>query len=480
MGDSAFDFFGTHTPIRWHHARRRQAGKDLLRCSSFGGFGLAHTTVTAHATVPASPLMTTYYANGSEQTSLTSEDLRQALQQTFSQIGNRNKVLLLPPDATRIFSRAGDLTVLCHELLGDRVADIMPALGTHSPMKPAQLEHMFPGVPLDLFRAHRWRDDVVTLGEVPASFVSQVTGGIYDRPWKAQVNQLLRDGGHDLIFSLGQVVPHEVIGMANYNKNVFVGTGGAEGINESHYLSAVYGIEQTLGQANTPLRQILNYAQDHFCQELPLLYALTVIQQMSDGALHTRGLYIGDDHETFFQAAELARKVNITHLDRAPEHVVAYLDPSEFKSTWLGNKSIYRTRLAIATGGRLTVLGPAVEEFGEDAEIDRLIRKYGYRTRAEIMQLVDENDDLAQNPSAAAHLVHGSHENRFEVVYAAGKLSSDEIESVGYSSGDINQLMQRYDVQALDDGWHTDVDGSEFYFIRNPALGLWQAPLESR
>ncbi len=174
--------------------------------------------------------------------------------------------MLLPPDATRLFSRAGELTVLCHELLGDQVTDIMPALGTHSPMKPAQLEHMFPGVPLELFRAHRWRDDVVTLGEVPASFVSQVTDGIYDRPWKAQVNQLLRDGGHDLIFSLGQVVPHEVIGMANYNKNVFVGTGGAEGINESHYLSAVYGIEQTLGQANTPLRQILNYAQDHFCQ----------------------------------------------------------------------------------------------------------------------------------------------------------------------------------------------------------------------
>ena len=226
--------------------------------------------------------------------------------------------MLLPPDATRLFSRAGEITVLCHEMLGDAVADIMPALGTHSPMKPEQLDHMFPGVPHDLFRPHRWRDDVVTLGAVPASYVSEVTGGLYDRPWKAQVNQLLRDGGHDLIFSIGQVVPHEVIGMANYNKNVFVGTGGVEGINESHYLSAVYGIEQTLGRADTPLRQILNYAQDHFCQDLPLLYALTVVQQMADGTLHTRGLYIGDDHDTFFQAAELAREVNITHLDRAP------------------------------------------------------------------------------------------------------------------------------------------------------------------
>ncbi len=421
--------------------------------------------------------MTIFYANGSKSTSLTLTDLRGALEDTFRQRGTPKKALLLPPDATRLFSRAGEITVLCHEILGDAVADIMPALGTHSPMKAEQLEHMFPGVPQQLFRPHRWRDDVVTLGTVPAEYVSEVTSGLYQRPWKAQVNKLLRDGGHDLIFSIGQVVPHEVIGMANYNKNVFIGTGGADGINESHFLSAVYGIEQTVGRANTPLRQILNYAQDNFCQDLPLLYALTVVQQMPDGTLHTRGLYIGDDHDTFFQAAELAREVNITHLDRAPRHVVAYLDPREFKSTWLGNKAVYRTRLAVADGGRLTILGPAVKEFGEDEEIDRLIRKYGYQTKAEIMRLVEENEDLAANPSAAAHLVHGSHENRFEVVWAAGKLSAEEIASVNYTPGNIDDLMKRYDVSSLTDGWHRDVDGSEFYFIQNPALGLWQAEI---
>ena len=422
--------------------------------------------------------MTVYFATGSETESLTADDLRAALEATFEAIGPRKKVLLLPPDATRLFSRAGELTVMCRDLLGDAVTDIMPALGTHTPMKADQLDHMFPGIPHDLFRPHRWRTDVVTLGEVPADYVSEVTEGIYAKPWQAQVNQLLRDGGHDLIFSLGQVVPHEVIGMANYNKNVFVGTGGAAGINESHFLSAVYGIEQTLGKADTPLRRILNYAQDRFCQQMPLLYALTVVQQMKDGTLHTRGLFIGDDHDTFFQAAELARRVNITHLSHPPKHVVAYLDPSEFKSTWLGNKSIYRTRLAIRTGGRLTVLAPAVEEFGEDSEIDALIRKYGYRTKEEILRLVEENDDLAANPSAAAHLVHGSPENRFEVVYAAGKLTADEIASVGYTPGDLASLSRRYDVSSLDDGWHTDEDGSEFYFIRNPALGLWQASLD--
>lgn len=419
--------------------------------------------------------MTTYYANGSATSALTAADFRDALAQTFAAIGPRKKVLLLPPDMSRLPSRAGELTVISRELLGDAVTDIMPALGTHYAMTPAQLDFMFPGVPHDLFRVHRWRDDVVTIGEVPSEFVKEVTEGIWDRDWPAQVNKLLLEGNHDLIFSIGQVVPHEVIGMANYNKNVFVGTGGVRGINESHFLSAAYGMERVMGVANTPLRKILNYAQDHFCQEMPLLYALTVVEQVDGGELVTRGLFIGDDHATFERAAALSYDVNFIHLDRAPKHVVAYLDPSEFKSTWLGNKAIYRSRMAIATGGKLTILAPAVCEFGEDKQIDGLIRKYGYRTSAEVLELVKQHEDLAANLSAAAHLIHGSPENRFDVVYAAGGLTAQEVESVGYQYGDIDALSQRYDITTLADGWNDDVDGSEFYFIRNPALGLWEA-----
>lgn len=421
--------------------------------------------------------MTTYFATGSADTELTADDFRHALADVFDRIGPRKRVLLLPPDMSRLPSRAGELTVLSRELLGDAVTDIMPALGTHYAMTPEQLDQMFPGIPHDLFRVHRWRDDVVTIGHVPAEFVSDVTEGIWEKDWPAQVNRLLTEGRHDLIFSIGQVVPHEVIGMANYNKNVFVGTGGVRGINESHFLSAAYGMERVMGRADTPLRRILNYAQDHFCGDLPLLYALTVIEQVDGGELKTRGLFIGDDHATFERAAELAYEVNFTHLDRAPQHVVAYLDPEEFKSTWLGNKSIYRSRMAIATGGKLTVLAPAVREFGEDTEIDRLIRRYGYRTSAEVMELVRQHEDLAGNLSAAAHLIHGSSENRFEVVYAAGGLTREEVESVGYSYGDISELSQRYDINRLDDGWNRDSDGTEFFFIRNPALGLWAADL---
>ncbi|MDP7303843.1 MAG: D-mannonate epimerase, partial [Pirellulaceae bacterium] len=350
------------------------------------------------------------------------------------------------------------------------MTDVMPALGTHIPMPDWQLQRMFPGLPKSLIRAHRWRDDVVTIGEVPADFVSSATDGIWNKPWPAQLNKLLWEGGHDLILSIGQVVPHEVIGMANYNKNIFVGTGGQKGINESHFIGAAYGMERMMGRADTPLRRILNHAQETFCGHLPLVYVLTVVGTNDDGQLVTRGLFIGDDHECFTRAAELSVQVNFEVLDEEMHKVVVYLDPEEFHSTWLGNKAIYRTRMAIADGGELIVLAPAVKTFGEDEEIDRLIRKYGYRTTPEIMQFVDQHDELGNNLSAAAHLIHGSSENRFTVTYCPGELTREEIEGVGYEFGKLTEMQSRYDPAKLKEGWN-DIGGERVYYISNPALG---------
>ena len=294
-------------------------------------------------------------------------------------------------------------------------------------------------MPKGLFRVHDWRNDVVTIGHVPAEFVAEATEGIYRKPWPAQLNRLVWEGGHDLILSIGQVVPHEVIGMANYNKNLFVGTGGQAGINESHFIGAAYGMERMMGRADTPLRRILNYAQDHFCRHLPLVFVLTVIGPRDDGSLAVRGLFIGDDVECFERAAALSVQVNFTILDEPPQKVVVYLDPEEFHSTWLGNKAIYRTRMAIADAGELVVLAPGVATFGEDPEIDRMIRKYGYRTTPEIMRFVEQTDDLPKNLSAAAHLIHGSSEERFTITYCPGKLSREEIESVGYRYAELQR-----------------------------------------
>jgi nickel-dependent lactate racemase len=417
--------------------------------------------------------MTLYYAEGSPHADLTHEDLRAALLQTFQRLEPRRKVLALPPDFTRANSMAGPLTCIAYDYFGDRLTDVMPALGTHNAMPDWQLDRMFPTLPKRLIRVHDWRRDIITLGEVPADFVAKVTEGIYRKPWPAQVDRLVWEGGHDLILSIGQVVPHEVVGMANYNKNVFVGTGGVAGINESHFVGAAYGMERMMGRADTPLRRILNYAQEHFCRRLPLLFLLTVIGPRDNGSLAVRGLFIGDDEECFQKASALSVQVNFTILDEPLNKVVVYLDPDEFHSTWLGNKAIYRTRMAIADGGELVVLAPGVATFGEDQEIDRLIRKYGYRTTPEIMRLVEQTEDLPENLSAAAHLIHGSSEERFTITYCPGKLSRKEIESVGYRYAELEPMLRRYDPKALRDGWNVLPDGEQIFYVSNPALGLW-------
>ena len=418
-----------------------------------------------------------YFESGSTAHKLSAEDLKNGLFEAFKKLGDKKKVLAIPPDYTRFPSRAGELTEFTWEYYGEKLTDILPALGTHSPMTGEQIAHMFGKTPRSLFRDHDWRNDVVTLGEVPGSFIKEVSEGAVDYPWPAQVNKLLVEGGFDLILSLGQVVPHEVVGMANYNKNIFVGTGGAEGINKSHFIGAAYGMEKMMGRADTPVRKVFNYASENFSAHMPIIYVQTVVGVNRDGKLQTYGLFVGDDFEVFDKAAKLSLQVNFEMVEKPLKKVVVWLDPTEFKSTWLGNKSIYRTRMAIADGGELIVLAPALKEFGEDKEIDRLIRKYGYFGTPATLKATAENEELRNNLGAAAHLIHGSSEGRFSVTYCPGKkpgnLTRGEIESVGFKWADYDKMVASYNPEILKDGYNTLPNGEEIFYISNPALGLW-------
>jgi nickel-dependent lactate racemase len=416
-----------------------------------------------------------YFSKGSPEENLGIEDVKEALQAINASFSNRNKILILPPDITRAHSNAGMITEQLWHLFGERVKDILPAIGTHVPMEQAEITKMYGKTPHSLFREHNWRNEVTVMARIPGEFVNEVTAGRLNFDYPVQVNNLLASGGHDLIFSVGQVVPHEVTGMANYNKNIFVGCGGSEAINKSHFIGAVYGIENILGTTENPVRKVLNKASELVKDILPIVYILTVIGPDKTGALKMRGLFIGDDIECFNKAADLARLVNFVTLEERLKKVVVYLDPEEFKSTWLGNKSIYRTRMAIADEGELIVLAPGVKTFGEDPQIDSLIRKYGYRTSGEILRYVVENEDLRGNLSAAAHLIHGSPENRFTVIYAPGHLTKEEVESVGYNFGNLGELLKRYNPSELKNGFNTMPDGEEIFYISNPATGLWKA-----
>jgi nickel-dependent lactate racemase len=419
--------------------------------------------------------MSTLLGLGSETTRLSPDELRQGLYQALDKLGTRKKVLAIPPDFTRFHSGAGQLTRFLWDYYGDALTHVLPALGTHTPMTDAQIATMFPGVPRERFVDHDWRNDVVTLGTLPAEFIREQSEGKLNYTWPAQVNRLLVEGGFDLIVSFGQVVPHEVIGMASFNKNIFVGTGGAEAIDKSHFLGAVYGMERMMGRADTPVRRVLNYASDRFLRDLPIVYALTVVGRDTDGSLATRGLFVGDDTDCFEKASALSLNVNFTMMEREISKAVVYLDPSEFKSTWLGNKAVYRTRMALADDAELIVLAPGVKEFGEDGRIDVLIRKYGYIGTPAVLEAVEKNEDLRGNLSAAAHLIHGSSEGRFHITYCPGSLKCEEVQGVNFRHADLGKMMKRYDPDKLAEGYNT-VDSEEIFFIRNPALGLWAHP----
>jgi len=382
-------------------------------------------------------------------------------------------VLIIPPDITRFHSKAGFITnQYYHQLKDIADIDILPALGTHFQMSEDECKLMFGDIPYIKFIYHDWRNDVVNIGEAPVDYVKEVTKDLWNEKVDFEINKLIIEGNYDLILSIGQVVPHEVIGMANHSKNILVGCGGKNTINQSHMVGAVFGMEKMMGKDNTPVRKILDYGLTHFLSHLPIVFVLTVTTAVKDN-VSTHGLFIGPKRSLFEDAIDLSQEMNINFLDKPIKKCIVYLNPKEFKSTWLGNKSIYRTRMAIEDNGELIILGEGIKQFGEDKIIDMLIRKYGYYGRKKILKSFAENKDLQMNMSAAAHLIHGSSDNRFKISYAVKHLSTSEIENVNYNYLDFDDTIKVYNPNKLKTGWNKLDNGEEVFFIPNPALGLW-------
>ena len=414
------------------------------------------------------------FKTASVEEGLTPEEIKAALLESLE--GRTVKhALILPPDFTRFHSNAGYITNVYYHALTERGAtvDILPALGTHVPVTPEQSAAMYGDVPYERLIPHNWRTDVVRLGEVPAEFLEEVTEGIWHDPVSVEVNRLVMDEKYDLIISPGQVVPHEVIGMANHAKNIFVGVGGSDMINKRHMVGAVYGMERMMGKDHTPVRKVFDYGMEHFLNKRPILFALTVTTAPG-GNIRTHGLFLGEGRKCLEEAIKLAQEKNIDFVETGIKKCVVYLDPSEFHSTWLGNKAVYRTRMAMADGGELVILAPGIVRFGEDDLVDQLIRKYGYRGRIRILEEFNkpENQDLRDNMGAAAHLIHGSSDDRFTITYAVEKITQEEIAGVGFRPASYQEMAKKYDPTKLNYGYNT-VDGEEIYFIPNPALGLW-------
>ena len=384
------------------------------------------------------------------------------------------RVLLLPPDLTRAHSGAGWMTETLYKLL-PATCDIhvIPTLGQHVPHTEAENKWMFGSIPHERIHAHDWRNGVTRVGVIPASLVKETTKGKADWEIPVDLNSMLIDEPWDLIINIGHVVPHEVLGFANHNKNYFIGLGGKETICASHLAAGIYGIENNLGNLITPLRACYNWAEDQFLGHLPDVYMQVVLKRDEENKLVQTGVFVGDDLETYLQAARLSREVNITKFDKPLKKIVAHMQGDEFRSTWVANKAVYRTRMAMADGGELLILAPGLERFGEQPDVDVLIRKYGYDTTTNILAEYKKNADMQDLAHGTAHLIHGTSEGRFTIRYAPGHLSRADIEQVKFAYADLDEMLKRYPLDKMKEGWNTMPDGEEVFYISTPSAGLW-------
>ncbi|MEX0612352.1 MAG: lactate racemase domain-containing protein [Pirellulales bacterium] len=412
-------------------------------------------------------------------TEISWERLQVLMEQTLAEARRRicarpKRVLLLPPDITRMHSGAGRLTEILYRLLADEAeVHVIPTLGQHVPHTPPENRQMFGSIPNERIHAHDWRGGCVDVGEVPARFVDEATHGAADWPMPIVLNRMLMEQPWDLIINVGHVVPHEVLGFANHNKNYFIGLGGKDLICAAHMAAASCGIENNLGNLITPVRACFNRAEDEYLGGLPDLYVQVVLARNSRDQLVHTGVYVGDDLETYLAAARQSRDENITLFDEPVQKIVCVMQGDEFFSTWVANKAVYRTRMVLDDGGELIIIAPGLKRFGEQPEVDAFIRKYGYVGTPSVMEQYRRNADMQDLAHATAHLMHGSSEDRFSITYAPGHLSQREIEGVNFRYADINATIARYQPEQCKQGWNTTVDGERFYFVPTPSAGLW-------
>lgn len=407
---------------------------------------------------------------------LSIQEIRQGL---LKSLENRKlkKVLILPPDFTRFYSNGGLITNMYYHILRELgcQVDIMPALGTHAPVTREEAAMMFGDIPYEELIPHDWRNDVVKIGEVPADFLSGITNGLWNESVEVEVNKRLMDPSYDLILSIGQVVPHVIVGMGNHTKNIFVGTGGSDMISKSHMIGAINGVDNNLGRDHTPVRKLFDYAYEHFLYDRPIVYVLTVCTA-PENKIRQHGMFIGHGRDVFEAGVALAQIHNVTHLEKPLKKCVAYLDPLEFKSTWVGTKALYRTCMAMEPGGHLLILAPGVHTFGEAPDVDVILRKYGYSGQENLMERYHDPEDptLRENLAAASHLLLGSVAyGKFKVTWAVQKEFIPDVLAIGYDAADYEEIIKTFNPEKLHYGEQTMEDGENIFYIPNPAIGLW-------
>ena len=322
------------------------------------------------------------------------------------------RVLAIIPDKTRD-DNTDQLFPIANQLLMERgVArfDSLVAQGTHPPMTDAQKRAKI-GLPKfagQIFD-HCWdrADEIVTLGELSVETVSSLTGGLIDRAVPVTINKLLSPGVYDTVLVFGGTVPHEVAGFAGGAKYFFPGVAGPELTHTTHWLGALAGIENTIGQVETPTRKLIEAAVELVPAQIISLN--TVVSRGDDGKLITHALFTGDIQDAFRRAAAVSREVHIRYTGRKYKRVIALLDP-HYDELWVGGKASYKLGAVVEDGGELIIFAPHLDKLSETH--GTLIEKYGYAPLEVVRDMLGVSQELRENLCIAAHLAHVAYAGR--------------------------------------------------------------------
>ena len=339
-------------------------------------------------------------------------DLRGIVHRALDVIKPGERVLAIIPDKTRDDNTHVLFPVATDFLTKRGVAsfDALVAQGTHPPMSHAQKlskigATIFAGQLFD----HRWNDphDLITLGELSATTVEELTGGLIEQAVPVSINKLLAPGVYDTVLVFGATVPHEVAGFAGGAKYFFPGVAGPELTHTTHWLGALAGIENIIGEVETPTRKLIEAAADLIAARVISLNS--VVTRDSTGELTTNALFTGEIREAFRRAAEVSRRVHIRYTQRKYQTVVALLDP-HYDEMWVGGKASYKLGAIVADGGELIVYAPHLTKLSETH--GGLIEKYGYAPLEVVRDMLGASPELRENLCIAAHLAHVAYAGR--------------------------------------------------------------------
>ncbi len=354
-----------------------------------------------------------FVGTGSPEGDLSRSDLHAILEQSLLRVAPGARLLSIIPDKTRDDNTDILFPIAAEILQGRQISqfDALVAQGTHVPMtdeekrsKIGANENSVPG--LGHVYDHQWNvpEELVTIGELSAARVTELTGGLITKAVPVNLNRRLGPGVYDTVLIFSATVPHEVAGFAGGAKYLFPGVAGPDLTHATHWLGALAGIENVIGRVETPTRHMIEAAADFVAAQIITLNS--VITREEDNRLRTHALFAGDFRGAFRRAAEVSREVHIKYTGRKYQRVVALLD-EHYDELWVGGKASYKLGGIIEAGGELIIYAPHLRSISETH--GRLIEKYGYAPLDRVREMVALSTELQNNLAVAAHLAHVSY-----------------------------------------------------------------------